>query len=63
MKAVPANRLLLETDFPPQQGQSCSYTELRDELSRVAEAIAAIKGEEALETMAATTTRLMHSAS
>ena len=60
VKAVPANRLLLETDFPPQQGQSCSYTELRDELSRVAEAIAAIKGEEALATMAATTTRLMH---
>ena len=61
VKAVPASRLLLETDYPPQQGQSCSYAELHDELSRVAEAIAAIKGEEALETIAATSARLLRS--
>lgn len=60
VKAVPANRLLLETDYPPTRGATCSYRELRAELQSVANSIAAIKGEEALERIAQTSTTLLH---
>lgn len=48
VKAIPAGRLLLETDAPAQPGQSCSFAELQASLSRVADAIACIKGADAL---------------
>ena len=44
VKAIPADRLLLETDYPPQRGQACAYADLREQLESVANAIAAIKG-------------------
>ena len=58
-KAIPAGQLLLETDAPPKQGQQYSYAELRAELERAAEAIAAIKGADALEVAEATARRLL----
>ena len=48
VKAIPASQMLLETDAPPEQGQRYSYAELRAELEKAAEGIAAIKGAEAL---------------
>lgn len=51
VKAIPTKQLLLETDAPPEQGQRYSYAELRAELEKAAGAIAAIKGENALETI------------
>ena len=59
VKAIPAERLLLETDAPPEQGTAYSYEEMRGELERVANAIAAIKGQSALETIARTSERLL----
>ena len=49
VKAIPAGQLLLETDAPATQGQRYSYAELRAELAKAAETIAAIKGENALD--------------
>lgn len=51
VKAIPAERLLLETDAPPEQGQRYSYEELRAELESAAGIIASIKGGQALETI------------
>ena len=48
VKAIPARRLLLETDAPPGQGQRYSYAELRAELEQAAATIASIKGDETL---------------
>lgn len=59
VKAIPENRLLLETDAPPQQGVTYSHAELRTELERAAIAIAAIKGENALETIATTSESIL----
>lgn len=39
VKAIPADRLLLETDAPARRGQTCSFASLHDELLRVAEGI------------------------
>ena len=49
VKAIPAKQLLLETDAPPGQNVDYSLTELCHELDVVSQAIAAIKGEGALE--------------
>lgn len=49
VKAIPANRILLETDAPPQQGQLYSYGALRAELDSTLLAIAGIKGETAVD--------------
>lgn len=51
VKAIPAKRLLLETDEPAEQGQPFSYEKLRARLEETAGAIAAIKGEGVLETI------------
>lgn len=59
VKAIPASQLLLETDAPPEQGQLYSYAELRSELETAAAAIAAIKGEEALSVIEATSRALL----
>ena len=59
VKAIPAGRLLLETDAPPQQGAPYPYADLRRDLERAAEAIAAIKGHDALTTAAETTRALL----
>lgn len=59
VKAIPEDRLLLETDAPPQQGTPYSYAELKAELERVATAIAAIKGENVLKTIAHTSKSIL----
>ena len=46
VRAIPAGRLMPETDAPPQQGQEYAFADLRASLQRVVEAIALIKGEE-----------------
>ena len=51
VKAIPAKRLLLETDAPPGQGVTYSFDELNAELETAAAGIAAIKGEGVLETI------------
>lgn len=51
VKAIPAKRLLLETDAPPGQDVPYSWDAMRDELDRAASQIAAIKGAEALDTI------------
>ena len=61
VKAIPAPRLLLETDAPPEQGQVYSYEELRRGLEDVATSVAAIKGPESLETISQTAQALLTS--
>ena len=58
VKAIPAKQLLLETDAPPGQNVDYSLAELQAELDTVSQAIAAIKGEGALETIDNTFARL-----
>lgn len=43
VKAIPADRLLTETDAPPEQGQPYAFAELHLALAQVAEGIEAIK--------------------
>ncbi|MBR0406052.1 MAG: TatD family hydrolase [Eggerthellaceae bacterium] len=59
VKAIPADRLLLETDAPPQQGMPYSYSELRAELEHVAADVAALKGIGILETIAHTSESIL----
>ena len=59
VKAIPARQLLLETDAPPERGEAYPYVELRAELERVAEGIAAIKGAEALDAIAESSEALL----
>lgn len=59
VKAIPLNRILLETDAPPSQGQAYSFAELQAELESTLQAIAAIKGPEAHEVIRATGDRLL----
>ena len=49
VKAIPAKRLLLETDAPPGQGVEYTYAQIERELDPVVQAIAALKGEGAAE--------------
>jgi len=44
VKAISADRLLLETDAPPEQGQAYSFVELQASLNRVSRGVARIKG-------------------
>ena len=46
VKAIPANRLMPETDAPSERGQRCSFDGLRASLNRVIEGVALIKGED-----------------
>lgn len=59
VKAIPADRLLLETDWPPEQGATCCFSDLRQQLEIVAEAIAAIKGRDVLPLIAQTSQSLI----
>lgn len=43
VKAIPADRLLTETDAPPEQGMRYSFAELQEDLKRASEGISAIK--------------------
>lgn len=60
VKAIPTKQLLLETDAPPGQNVNYSLAELQAELDTVSQAIAAIKGEDALETIDSTFRRLFN---
>lgn len=51
VKAIPAERLLLETDAPAQRGMHLRYADLRCDLEAAAAAIADIKGPRALQAM------------
>lgn len=51
VKAIPAKRLLLETDAPPGEGVPYSFSELQSELEVAVQTVAAIKGEGVLETL------------
>ena len=59
VKAIPASRLLLETDEPPEDAVGFTADDLLAPLREVADAIATIKGAEALATIAATSERLL----
>ena len=59
VKAIPATRLLLETDEPPEDAIGFTADDLHVALREVADAIAAIKGDEALATIAETSERLL----
>ena len=59
VKAIPAKRIMLETDAPPQQGQAYSYAELRAQLESAARDVAAIKGDEVLEVVVETSRRFL----
>lgn len=59
VKAIPAERLLLETDLPAEQGDRCTFDELCGQLQSAAEAIAAIKGPETLQVIADTSEALL----
>lgn len=59
VKAIPATRLLLETDDPPEQGQPYSYAALRNNLAQAGRQIATIKGDEALAVIDETTRKLL----
>ena len=43
VKAIPRDRLLLETDAPPERGQRFSYAELRAQLEQVRREVATLK--------------------
>lgn len=59
VKAIPADRLLLETDAPSRQGIPYSYSELKTELERVAASIVALKGDDVLRTIAHTSESIL----
>ena len=53
VKAIPTTRLLLETDYPPNQGDTCAYDLYKSELQSAADSITAIKGPDSLPQIAA----------
>lgn len=59
VKAIPANRLLLETDAPPERDTAYSFARIHADLEVVAQSIAAIKGPDVLETIEQTATMLL----
>ena len=59
VKAIPVNRILLETDAPPKRNTPYPYAELRRDLERAADAVATIKGPKALQIIAETTRALV----
>lgn len=58
VKAIPAKRMLTETDAPPGRDVEFPFSELHDELTEVAQTIAAIKGEGALAEIESTFQKL-----
>lgn len=59
VKAIPAGRLLLETDAPPERDAPYSWDAMRAELEQAATQIAAIKGPEAIGMIADNARRLL----
>lgn len=59
VRAIPAKRLLLETDWPLAEGDDCTFSDLKGQLQEVAQSIVALKGAEALSTIAETSKRLL----
>ena len=59
VKAIPVERLLLETDDPPEQDMRYSYSELRARLESVAQSVAEIKGADALDVIEQTSLSLL----
>ena len=59
VKAIPANRLLLETDAPPERDTAYSFAAMQADLESVAQSIASIKGKAALETIEQTARELL----
>lgn len=59
VKVIPPDRLLLETDWPPQRGDSCTFEGLYHQLEVAAESVAALKGPESISAIASTAEALM----
>lgn len=59
VKAIPANRLMLETDDPPHEGKPYSYDLLHGNLRTAAKTIADIRGYEILEHVESTSRKLL----
>ena len=59
IRAIEVDRLLLEADAPPEQDMPYSYSELSSQLQKAADAVAASRGPDALDTIAATAVRLL----
>lgn len=59
VKAIPASRLLLETDEPPEDAVEFAAEDLLASLREVADAVAAIKGDDVLATIANTSHMLL----
>ena len=59
VKAIPTSRLLLETDEPPEDASTFSAENHCAALCEVAEAVASIKGPEALGVIARTSEMLL----
>ena len=59
IKAIPVERLLLETDLPANVGDACAFDEQYAALSEAADAMMAQKGTDALHTISQTSQRLL----
>lgn len=59
IKAIEVDRLLLETDAPPEQGIAYSHDELRTQLERAGNAVVTAHGDAALDAIATTSKRLL----
>lgn len=60
VKAIPLSRLLLETDEPPENAADFTAGDLLAALGEVATGVAAIKGAEALASIAETSERMLN---
>lgn len=58
LRAIPLDRLLLETDLPARKGESIAYDRIKDALSAALGSIVAEKGEGAAESVDATMRRV-----
>lgn len=58
-RQVPAGKLLLETDYPPEQGEPLGYEGMHAPLQRAAEQLAEACGRDALEAACAESKRLL----
>lgn len=58
LRAVPLDRLLLETDLPAHKGEPLSYSQMKDALSTALESIVAEKGKGAAKTVDTTMRRV-----
>ena len=59
LKAIPADRLLLETDLPEEAAGTVGYERFRESLEQAANVVVELRGLEALTQAAETTRRLL----